>query len=62
MVSLAKALVGLAALALVLAVVTNFVGIFLTTAEGYARASMSLALIAIALVVCFRPSTKLGAP
>jgi hypothetical protein len=57
MVSLAKALVGLAAVALVLAVVTNFMGEFLTTAEGYARASMALALIAIALVVCFRDTT-----
>lgn len=57
MVSLAKALVGLAAVALVLAVVTNFMGVFLTTAEGYARASVALALIAIALVVCFRGTT-----
>lgn len=57
MVSLAKALVGLAALALVLAVVTNFAGEFLATAEGYARASTSCALLAIALVVCFRDKT-----
>jgi hypothetical protein len=52
--SLSKALVALSALAFVLAVVTNFVGIFLTTSEGYSRASANLAILAIALVYCFR--------
>ena len=52
--SLSKALVALSALAFVLAVVTNFVGVFLTTSEGYSRASANLAILAIALVYCFR--------
>ena len=41
-------------LAFVLAVVTNFIGVFLTTSEGYSRASANLAILAIALVCCFR--------
>jgi hypothetical protein len=52
--SLSKALVVLSAVAFVLAVVTNFIGIFLTTSEGYSRASANLAILAIALVCCFR--------
>jgi hypothetical protein len=52
--NLAKALTGLAILAFVLAVLTNFMGLILNTpAEGYSRACTNLALIAIALVVCF---------
>jgi hypothetical protein len=55
MAQLAKALTALAALAFVLAVVTNFtgnyMGPFLTTAEGYSRAATNLALLAIALVL-----------
>lgn len=51
---LTKALTGLAALAFVLAVVTNFTGAVLTTAEGFSRASANLALLALALVFCFR--------
>jgi hypothetical protein len=51
--NLSKALVALSALAFVLAVVTNFIGAILTTAEGYSRASMNLALLAVALVFCF---------
>lgn len=56
MADLAKALVGLAALTLVLAVVSNFLGeetALFATAEGYSRASANLALLAIALVLCF---------
>ena len=56
MANLVKALVGLAALAFVLAVVSNFLGeeaALLTTAEGYSRASANLALLAIAFVLCF---------
>lgn len=49
MTGVSKALVGLSAVALILAVVTNFTGNFLTTSEGYSRASANLALIAIAL-------------
>lgn len=52
--TLAKALVGLAAAAFVLAVVTSFTGIILTTAEGWSRASTNLALLAIALALSFR--------
>jgi hypothetical protein len=50
MAQLAKALTALAALTFVLAVVTNFTGDFLTTAEGFSRASTNLALLAIAVV------------
>ena len=50
--SLVKALIGLSALAFVLAVVSSFSGpIFHTVAEGYSRASTNLALLAIALVL-----------
>lgn len=52
--NLAKALTGLAFLAFVLAVVTNFMGPILNTpAEAYSRACSNLALLAIALVACF---------
>ncbi len=52
--NLAKALTGLAVLAFVLAVVTNFTGMLLNTpAEGYSRACTNLALLAIALVISF---------
>lgn len=53
MISLAKALTALAALAFVLAVVTHFFGpvILGTQPEAYSRAASNLALIAIALVV-----------
>ena len=55
MAQLAKALTAAAAVAFVLAVVTNFTGNvygpFLTTAEGFSRACTNLALLAIALVL-----------
>jgi hypothetical protein len=52
--NLAKVLAGLAALAFVLAVATNFVGPLLNTwPEGYSRACTNLALLAIALVISF---------
>jgi hypothetical protein len=54
MVNLAKSLVMFAAVAFVAAIVTNFTGVFLTTSEGYSRASANLALLAVALVLCFR--------
>jgi hypothetical protein len=59
--NLPKALVGLAALAFVLAVVTHFIGPLLlgTTPEAYSRASTNLALLAIALVFTF--GDKVGA-
>jgi len=52
--NLAKALIGLAALAFVLAIVTHFRGpVVATQAEAYSRASTNLALLAIALVLTF---------
>lgn len=54
MTNLAKTLVGLAAAAFVLAVVTNFTTAIGATAEGWSRASANLALLAIAVVLCFR--------
>ena len=52
--TLVKALIGLAALAFVLAVVTHFWGpIVNTKSEAYSRASDNLALLAIALVLAF---------
>jgi len=65
MVNLAKALVGLAALAFVLAVVSNFIGeeaALLATAEGYSRASANLALLAIALALGFGSGRPAGMP
>lgn len=56
--SLVKALIGLSALAFVLAVVSSFSGpIFHTVAEAYSRASTNLALLAIALVLAFGGTT-----
>jgi hypothetical protein len=50
--NLVKALIGLSALAFVLAVVTHFTGALVSTqAEAYSRASTNLALLAIALVL-----------
>jgi hypothetical protein len=54
MYSLAKGLTALAAVAFLLAVVSNFIGpILATPAEGFSRACTNLALLAIALVVVF---------
>ena len=56
MANLVKALIGLGALAFVLAMVSNFLGeesALFVTAEGYSRASANLALLAIALELCF---------
>jgi hypothetical protein len=53
--TLVKALIGLAALAFVLAVVAHFTGpIVKTQAEAFSRASTNLALLASAFVVAFR--------
>ena len=51
---IAKVLVGLAALAFVMAVVGAFVGPIVTTPEAYSRAANNLALIAIALFLGFK--------
>jgi hypothetical protein len=57
MAQLAKALTALAAVAFILAAITNFTGNYmepwLATAEGYSRASTNLALLAIALMLGF---------
>jgi hypothetical protein len=54
MITLVKALIGLSALAFVLAVLSHFTGpIVATQAEPYSRASTNLALLAIALVLTF---------
>ena len=59
--NLVKALIGLAALAFVLAVLTHFAGpIVRTYADGYSRASANLALLAIALVLTFGGPTGAG--
>ncbi len=60
MTNLAKTLVGLSAAAFILAVVTNFTVAIFATAEGWASASTNLALIAIALVLCFRTEPTPG--
>ena len=59
--NLVKALIGLAALAFVLAVLTHFTGpIVNTQAEAYSRASTNLALLAIALVLTFGGTAGVG--
>jgi len=54
--SIAKVLIGLSALAFVLAVISPFVGgrIWFVPAESFSRACNNLALIAIGLTVCFK--------
>jgi hypothetical protein len=59
--NLVKALIGLAALAFVLAVITHFTGAIVSTrAEAYSRASANLALLAIALVLTFGGTAGTG--
>ncbi|HEX6435187.1 MAG TPA: hypothetical protein VFZ87_13140 [Gemmatimonadales bacterium] len=59
--NLVKALIGLAALAFVLAVLTHFAGpIVNTQAEAYSRASANLALLAIAVVLTFGSKAGVG--
>jgi hypothetical protein len=59
--SLAKALIGLAALAFVLAVVTHFGGpILRTEPEAFSKACTNLALLAIAIVVMGRERVNGG--
>jgi len=52
--NLAKLCVGVAALALVVAVVTVFTGPILVGAEGWSRASTNVALLALCLFVGFK--------
>lgn len=59
--TLAKVLVGLAALAFLLAVVTAFTGRFMNVhPEGFSRACSNLALLAIALLVAFESPRALN--
>ena len=59
--NLVKALIGLAALAFVLAVVTHFAGPMVRTqAEAYSRASGNLSLLAIALVLTYGGTGSAG--
>jgi hypothetical protein len=59
--TLAKVLVGLAALAFVLAVVTAFTGRLMHVhPEGFSRACSNLALLAIALLVAFESPRPLN--
>lgn len=59
--TLVKALIGLAALAFVLAVLTHFAGpVMRTQPEAYSRASTNLALLAIALVLTFGRTSGAG--
>jgi len=59
MVQLAKALTALAALSFVLAAVFTLIdNFYFTTPEGYSRAATNLALLAIALVLCFRTEAR----
>ena len=60
MTNLAKVLVGLAAVAFVLAIFTDLVMFLGTTAEGWSRASTNLSLLAMALVLCFRTEPGSG--
>ncbi len=61
--NVAKALIGLAAIAFVLATVTNFLGEPLfTSAEGFSSASTNLSLLAIALVLCFGTGRSASLP
>ena len=60
MITLAKALTALAALAFGLAVLTHYAGPMIGTyAEAYSRACSNLALLAIAVIIVFeRPVTR----
>ncbi len=59
--NLVKVLIGLAALAFVLAVLTHFTGPIVTTqAEAFSRASANLALLAIALGLTFSDTAGRG--
>jgi len=53
MAGMAKVCVGLAAVALLMAVITAFMGEMGVTAEAYSRASTNVALIALCLFIGF---------
>ncbi len=54
MANMAKLCVGLAAVCLLMAVVTVFTGDFLAPPESYSRASANLSLLALCLFVGFK--------
>ncbi|MHB1194356.1 MAG: hypothetical protein ACYC6F_15135 [Longimicrobiales bacterium] len=58
MANLSKALVGLAALAFVLAVLTTFTGPILVGPEAYSRAANNLALLALCLFLGFKEGSS----
>ncbi len=60
--ALAKVLTGLAALAFVLAVVSSSItgGIMGTSPEAFSRAATNLALLAIALILVFEETSRVG--
>lgn len=58
MANLAKACVGLAALAFILAVITAFTGPLLVGAEGYSNACTNLALLALCFFIGFKEESK----
>lgn len=60
MANLAKACVGLAGLAFILAVVTVFTGPILVGPEGYSRAASNLALLALCLFIGFKEDGARG--
>jgi hypothetical protein len=63
MAQLARALTAAAAVAFILAVVTNFTGnymeLWLASSEGFSRACTNLCLLAIALVLAFGGSARI---
>ncbi len=58
MANLSKALVGLAALAFILAIAAALAGPILVPAEAYSRASTNLALLALCLFLGFKEENK----
>lgn len=57
--NVAKALIVLAVIAFILAIASAYTGVIGNIAsEGYSRASNNLALLAIALAVCFKKSSS----
>ena len=63
MINIAKALIGLAAIAFVLAVVAYSTGAALgASPEAFSRSSTNLSLLAIALVLCFGTGRSASLP
>jgi hypothetical protein len=64
MAQLAKALTAAAAIAFILAVITNFTGnymdLWLASAEGFSRACTNLCLLAIAVALVFGGNSRVA--